>query len=178
MNRETIHISLLALSIVVNTFPPSAESAPDSYEVAVGGGTNLDLLATTESVLLWAWTKSLSPMFDLRIEPNLEVIGTTSGQSVLFGGVSPVLRIVGHGHVLNPFLDAGVGVSVSTTDTLLYKNFGNYFFFSPTAGVGVTFGRSAAGPSFFVRWLHHSNAGLFPPNQGIDSLYVFLGCRL
>lgn len=96
---------------------------------------------------------------------------------LLLLGVSPVLRFGTHGQRLNPFLDVGVGVSIGSRTTLLNRDFGSRFFFSPTAGAGVKFGSSASGISLFVRWLHHSNADLFPPNEGIDSLYVLLGYR-
>ncbi len=154
-----------------------ADGSHGAYELGSGVGTNLNHIGTTEGTFLVAWSSSLSTTFQLRIEPNVQFIQAGSGQSLFFVGVSPVLRIGVQGQSLNPFVDAGVGVSVGTRDMLANDNFGSYFFFSPTAGAGVKFGRSEDGLSLFVRWLHHSNAGLFPPNEGIDSLYVLLGCR-
>jgi hypothetical protein len=156
-----------------------AEAADSSYEIAGGVGTCLNDLGSTETqgILLGAWISRLSNLLELRIEPTIEVIAPRSGKSLLLGGVNPVLRFASHGQSLNPFLDVGVGVSVGSRDTLLNRDFGSNFFFSPTAGVGVKFGTSASGLSLFMRWLHHSNAGFYPPNEGIDSLYALLGYR-
>jgi Lipid A 3-O-deacylase (PagL) len=169
--------AVLALVLLVIAFPLFGSGAENRFEFASGVGTNLNHLGTAEGILLGAWTTGLSPLLDLRIEPNVELIAARLGQSMLIGGVSPVLRIGIHGRRVNPFLEAGVGVSVGTRENLLNDTFGSPFFFSPMAGAGFKFGQSMAGPSLFMRWLHHSNAGLFPPNQGIDSVYVLFGYR-
>jgi Lipid A 3-O-deacylase (PagL) len=179
MKSMNIFVLFLMVGIVAGAFMLSAEAADSSFELAGGIGTCLNNLgsADTQGILLGAWILRLSNLLELRVEPNIEVIAPRSGKSLLLGGVSPVLRIGSHGQNLNPFLDAGVGVSIGSRDTLLNRDFGSNFFFSPTAGAGVKFGRSAGGLSLFVRWLHHSNAGFFPPNEGIDSLYALLGYR-
>ncbi|MGD1076506.1 MAG: acyloxyacyl hydrolase [Thermodesulfovibrionales bacterium] len=179
MKRKNICISVLALGIVAGFLMLSAEASDSGYEIAGGAGTGLNNLgsAENEGILLGAWITPLSAILDLRVEPNMEIIVPRSGKSLFLGGVNPVLRVSSHGQSLNPFLDAGVGVSIGSRETLLNRNFGSNFFFSPTAGAGVKFGRSAGGVSLFMRWLHHSNAGLFKPNEGIDSLYVLLGYR-
>ncbi len=168
---------VLALGLFAIAFPLCCRAAENRFELAAGGGTNLNHLGTTQGILLGAWVLDLSPLLDLRIEPNVEVIAARFGQSMFTGGVSPILRIGIHGRLVNPFLEAGVGASLGTRDSLLNDTFGSTFFFSPTAGAGLKFGVSSAGLTVFMRWLHHSNAGLFPPNQGIDSLYALLGYR-
>ncbi len=177
MKRKKIYISVLALGIILGIFAHSAEGAENGYEIAGGIGTSLNDLGSTEGILLGAWIKRLSGILEFRIEPNAEFIAAGKGQSLFLCGVSPVLRLGAHGQSLNPFLDAGLGVSIGSKTTFLNRNFGSNFFFSPTAGAGVKFGRSANGVSLFARWVHHSNAGLFTPNEGIDSLYVLLGYR-
>lgn len=177
MKSKYIYISALALGIIVGIFTHSTKAADNAYEIAGGVGESLSVLGTTEGLILGAWIKRLSSRVELRIEPNAELIATRTGQSLFLGGVSPVIRLGSHGQSLNPFFDAGVGVSIGSKPALLNRKFGSNFFFSPTAGVGVKFGRSAKGVSLFARWVHHSNAGLFPPNKGIDSLYVLVGYR-
>ncbi len=177
MKSKKLYISVVALGIIIDIFAHTARAADYGHEIAGGAGMSLSDLGSTEEILLIASIKRLSNILDLRIEPNAERIVARSGQSLFLGGVSPVLRLGTHGNSLNPFLDAGVGVSFGSRNTLLNRNFGSNFFFSPTAGAGVKFGSSVNGVSLFARWIHHSNAGLFPPNEGIDSLYVLLGYR-
>jgi hypothetical protein len=172
-----ILVAVLTLGIIVGIFMHAAEAAENGYEIAGGVGMSLNDLGSTEGIVLGAWIKRLSSTLELRIEPNAEVIVARTGQSLFLGGVSPVLRLAAHGQRLNPFLDAGVGVSIGSRTTLLNRNFGSNFFFSPTAGAGIKLGRTAKGVSLFVRWVHHSNAGLFHPNEGIDSLYTLFGYR-
>ncbi|MFI5293563.1 MAG: acyloxyacyl hydrolase [Thermodesulfovibrionales bacterium] len=177
MKRPSLLIPLLAFAIVLGVFLRCGEAADNSYEIAKGAGISLSDLGSTEEILLGAWIRRLSSIIELRIEPNMEFIKAKSGKSLFFGGVSPVFRLGTQGHPLNPFLDAGVGVSIGSKTVLYNRDFGSTFFFSPTAGAGIKFGRSKTGISVFARWLHHSNAGLFPPNEGIDSLYLLMGYR-
>ena len=177
MKRARMLIPLLVCGIVLGAFLPCAEAADNSYEIAKGAGMSLSDLGSIEGILLVAWIRRLSGVMEFRIEPNVEFIKAKSGKSFLLGGVSPVFRLGTHGLNLNPFLDAGGGVSIGSKTSLYNRDFGSGFFFSPTAGAGIKFGRSETGISVFVRWLHHSNAGLFPPNEGIDSLYLLLGYR-
>lgn len=178
MKRKNICISVLALGIIVSAFMHSAEAADSGYEIAGGVGMSLSDLGSKEGIFLGAWITRLSSLLELRIEPNAEFIKAKDGKSLFLCGVSPVVRLLAaHGQGLNPFLDVGVGVSIGSRTTLFNRNFGSSFFFSPTAGAGIKFGSSASGVSLFARWVHHSNAGLFPPNEGIDSLYMLLGYR-
>ena len=167
----------MLLGIVFGSLVLSAGTADSGYEIAGGGGVSLSNLGSTEGIFLGAWTTGLSNVIELRVEPNVEFIAARSGKPMVLCGVSPVFRISTHGQDLNPFLDAGVGVSVGSETKLLNRNFGSNFFFSPTAGAGIKFGRAASGVSLFMRWLHHSNAGIFRPNEGIDSLYLIMGYR-
>ncbi len=177
MKQKNIYVLVLALGIFAGVLMHSAEAADSGYEIAGGVGMSLSDLGSTEGILLGAWIKRLSNALELRVEPNAEFIAARTGKSLFLAGVSPVIRVGTHGQSLNPFLDVGVGVSVGSRTTLLNRDFGSNFFFSPTAGGGVKFGRSENGVSLFARWVHHSNAGLFPPNEGIDSLYMLLGYR-
>jgi hypothetical protein len=177
MMRKNIYISVLALGIIVGNFMQTAEADDNGYEIAGGIGMSMSDLGSTEGIFLGAWISRLSPLVELRIEPNAEFIEAKNGQSLSLFGVSPVVRFGNQGQSLNPFFDVGVGLSIGSRTTLLDRIFGSNFFFSPTAGAGVKFGSSACGTSLFARWVHHSNAGLSPPNNGIDSLYLLLGYR-
>lgn len=137
----------------------------------------LQPLHTAQGILLGAWITRLCGSLDLRVEPNVEFISTTTGKSMFLGGVTPVLRLHTHGHNLNPFVDIGAGVSIGSRKSFEGWNMGGNFFFSPTGGVGVKFGKSERGVSLFARFLHHSNANLFHPNQSLNSVYFLLGYR-
>ncbi len=155
-----------------------ADAADSGYEIAAGAGTGvLNDLKSSEGILIGAWITRLSPMFELRVEPNVEYVAARAGQSMYFYGVGPVIRYGSYGHSVNPFLDLGCGLSIGSRSMLYDRNFGKNFFFSPTAGGGIKLGRTERGVSLFARWVHHSNAGMFPPNEGIDSLYLLLGFR-
>ncbi len=177
MKRKKIFIWGLVFIIIAYTFMPSAESAAADYEIAGGGGISAGSPQSTQGILIGAWIKRLNTLLELRIEPNLEFIEARSGTSMFIGGVSPILRLGTHGQSLNPFLDGGVGASISSKKTLGDWNLGGNFFFSPTVGAGVKFGSSESGVSIFARFVHHSNADLFPPNQSLNLLYFLLGYR-
>ena len=167
-----------ALGVIISVAFIQAAGASDSgYELAVGAGKGLNDLRSTEGILLGAWITRLSHLLELRIEPNVEYIAARADQAMVFYGVGPVLRLGSYGQSINPFLDVGGGVSIGSRTMLLNRDFGRDFFFSPTAGAGIKFGNTENGVSLFARWVHHSNAGLFPPNEGIDSLYLLLGYR-
>lgn len=177
MTRNNFLLTLASVVIISFAFILPAWASDSGYELAAGAGKGLNDLKSTEGIILGAWIKRLSPLFELRIEPNVEYIAARADQSMVFYGVGPVIRFGSYGQSINPFLDAGCGVSIGSKTQIFDRNFGRDFFFSPTAGAGIKFGKSERGVSLFARWLHHSNAGLFPPNEGLDSLYLLLGCR-
>lgn len=167
---------VLVLVLVAVFFVSYAWAEDDSsFEIAGGIGRGLNDLKSTEGILLGAWIMRLSKVVDLRVEPNVEHIWARDHQSMFFAGVSPVFRFSTHGKTINPFADVGCGLSGGTRTTIINRSFGKDFFFSPTAGGGVKFGESSYGFSLFARWLHHSNAGFFHPNEGIDSEYLMAG---
>jgi hypothetical protein len=177
MKGKFISVLVMVLVVIGCFVIPVARADDSVFEIAGGVGRGLNDLKSTEGILLGAWIMRLSSAVELRIEPNVEYIAARSNQSMFFAGVSPVFRLGTSGKSLNPFLDAGVGLSAGSKKMLYDRNFGGEFFFSPTAGAGIKFGKSEDGFSLFARWLHHSNAGFFPPNEGIDSVYLMLGYR-
>ena len=177
--KTIISVSVLTLALVAALcfFVPFAEADDSSFEIAGGIGKGLENIGSTEGIVLGAYIINLSKVVELRVEPNFEYIAAKNNQSMYFAGVSPVFRFSTHGKSLNPFFDVGVGMSGGSRVILLDRSFGKDFFFSPTAGAGIKFGKSSEGFDLFARWLHHSNAGFFHPNEGIDSVYVMIGYR-
>ncbi len=177
MNPKSNYIPVLFLFIVLVALVPPAGVCASDFEIDGGAGMSLSRLRSAQGMLIGAWPIGLPDFFELRIETNVELITTRSGKSMVIGGAGPVLRVGTRGKKINPFFDIGGGVSVGSRKKLSEKDFGTIFFFSPTVGAGIKFGRSARGISLFTRFVHHSNAGLFHPNESINSLYVLLGCR-
>ncbi len=131
MKQKNIYVLVLALGIFAGVLMHSAEAADSGYEIAGGVGMSLSDLGSTEGILLGAWIKRLSNALELRVEPNAEFIAARTGKPLFLGGVSPVIRVGTHGQSLNPFLDAGVGLSIGSRTKLLNRNFGSNFFFQP-----------------------------------------------
>jgi hypothetical protein len=180
MKGRNAYRILFFILAVIGTILTSVKAATGDYEIAGGCGMSVNSLQpvhATQGILLGAWIVKLGRSFELRIEPNVEFIATTSGKSMFLGGASPVIRLHTYGHSLNPFVDVGAGVSIGSRRSFEGFNMGGSFFFSPTGGIGVKFGKSERGVSLFARFLHHSNANLFPPNQSLNSVYLLLGYR-
>jgi hypothetical protein len=176
---NVLRILIFAL-VVICVFLPLVEATAADFEIAGGGGMSVNALQpvhAAQGMLLGAWIIKLGRSFDLRVEPSVEFIAATTGESMFLGGVSPVLRLRTHGHGLNPFVDVGAGVSLGSRKSFEGWNMGSQFSFSPAGGVGVKFGRSESGASLFARFIHHSNANLFPPNQSLNSVYFLMGYR-
>jgi hypothetical protein len=171
---------LIFVLVAIGVLASLVEAVAGDYEIAGGGGMSVNALQpvhATQGMLLGAWIIKLGRYFDLRIEPNVEFIAATSGESMFLGGVSPVLRLRTRGHTLNPFVDVGAGVSLGSRKAFEGWNMGSQFSFSPTGGGGIKFGKSESSVSIFARFIHHSNANLFPPNQSLNSVYFLMGYR-
>ncbi len=71
------------------------------------------------------------------------------------------------------FVDGGAGLDWTTQNV---PDTGSKFNFTPQAGVGFTVGVGGnARVITGVRWLHISNANLYPENPGRDSIEVYAG---
>ncbi len=79
----------MALFISISfAFVLPAGASDSGYELAAGAGKGLNDLKSTEGIILGAWITRLSPLFELRIEPNVEYIAARSDQSMVFYGVA------------------------------------------------------------------------------------------
>lgn len=72
-----------------------------------------------------------------------------------------------------PYIDLGVGITLTG---IRAPDLGNSFEFNLQAVVGVNyFIRDASAISFEGRYLHLSSAGIYNPNNGVNSIGIFLG---
>ena len=66
-----------------------------------------------------------------------------------------------------PYLEASWGLTVLTDQHLSYRNQGAHWAFQDLIGLGVRFGERGQ-YDLSYHYLHYSNAGINPPNNGID----------
>jgi len=76
-----------------------------------------------------------------------------------------------------PFLDVGAGVLHTTLDTRAPELSGHLQFL-PQAGLGIQyFFRPQRALVFEYRYVHMSNAGIEPPNEGFNASMLTIGFR-
>lgn len=94
-------------------------------------------------------------------------------------GLTPVFRYELTGSpCVTPYVEGGVGIHVlSHSSVSEFRRFGSSFKFGDHMGVGAVLGGSGR-YDLSYRFQHLSNAGLFPPNKGINDHLVRLGIRL
>jgi lipid A 3-O-deacylase len=68
---------------------------------------------------------------------------------------------------ITPYIEVSVGLSGLSQQRLSHRNLGAHWSFQDLLGGGISFGNRQQ-YSLSVHYLHYSNAGLAPPNNGID----------
>lgn len=98
----------------------------------------------------------------------------TKNKSIDAIGIVPMFRFypAGSPSVLTPYIEAGVGLAGMNKDEIGRRDLGAHWAFEDLVGVGLMFGREHQ-LDFSIRYLHYSNAGIEPPNQGIDVKALF-----
>ena len=92
--------------------------------------------------------------------------------------VAPVFRLQ-HAwfDYLTGYLEASVGLATLNTDHIGYRDLGGELTFQDLLGGGFILGTSKQWEIAY-HYLHYSNAGLLPPNKGIDvKVFVTLSYR-
>jgi lipid A 3-O-deacylase len=83
-------------------------------------------------------------------------------------GFAPFFQFVGNqGWSFEPYFEASVGVSLMTSSRVGSRNLGSIANFQDFLGVGVHLGERKQ-HSLSLHYLHYSNAGIWPPNDGVD----------
>lgn len=91
-------------------------------------------------------------------------------RSITILAASPIVRLqTQKNYVLGakPYIELGIGASFLSNNHLGHRNLGSQFAFQDLLGAGLRWGISETW-SLSYHYLHYSNAGLSPPNQGID----------
>jgi len=140
------------------------------YEIAVGGGRNLNSLPTTQFILIGAKNMRVEKNLFFRVEPTLEYI--VDEEEMLVGGASAVLRFASPHKGITPFVDLGAGVNYAGDNFYADRDLGGHFLFNIILGGGFNLGDDY---SVSYRYRHLSNGGLGISNDGFDSFYILFG---
>lgn len=97
-------------------------------------------------------------------------------RSISILALSPLIRLQSRENCAlfaKPYLELGIGASWLSNHHLGHRNLGGQFAFQDLMGLGLHWRKSTTAISFSYHYLHYSNAGLLPPNQGIDVKHLF-----
>ena len=140
------------------------------YEIALGGGRNLNSLSTTQFILIGAKNIPVERNLFLRVEPTLEYI--TDKDNMFVAGASAVLRFTSPRKGITPFVDMGAGLNYASRKFYEDRDLGSRFLLDLVLGGGFNLGDDY---SISFRYRHLSNGGIESSNDGFDSMYVLLG---
>lgn len=173
---RTEKYSFILTALFLFAFPGVSHSEqyklPD-YEIALGGGTSLNSLSTTQLLLLGARNIHLKEGLFFRVEPTLEYI--TGNEDMYLAGFSLALRFASPHEGITPFVDLGAGVNYVSETTFRDRDLGGHFLFDLLLAGGFNFGDEY---SLSYRYRHLSNGGIGDGNEGFDSFYILLGFYL
>jgi hypothetical protein len=89
-------------------------------------------------------------------------------KSIAIGAIAPVLRYyVVNKNTVRPYVEVSIGGAYLSKRKLGHRNLGGSLAFQDIFGIGINFG-SKGQYDLSLRYLHYSNAGFVPPNNGID----------
>jgi hypothetical protein len=139
---------------------------PDSlegYRLALGGLRPFTKFSASPINLIGYWEPSFSNWYVN--PPQID-----QPKTIYIVAVSPVIRLQTREKYFlggKPYVEFGIGGSLLSNNHLGHRNLGGHFAFQDLIGLGVHWGTTQAWSSSY-HYLHYSNAGLLPPNQGID----------
>lgn len=173
--RILLCISTLFCCHLANAVP---FTPPTGYSIAAGGGEP-DNLRGMRVAAQWDWDKRWfrDALFDIRgfWDMSLAVWHSDGDvhhrrRSLGVFGLAPMFRLQGTERLseqFSPYFQASVGLSLITRNHLGRRDLGKNWQFQDFLGVGTQFGKNLAW-DIGLHYLHYSNAGFNPPNQGID----------
>ncbi len=149
----------------------AARGSLPGFELGVAGGGSFNGDGSTQAMLLAAFQKPVFPDFLLRVEPTFEYLNS-KGDVLYVAGASLVARRLAPYKGLTPFVDLGAGLNYISHNHFADRQLGGNFMFDLMLGGGFYLTRTI---SLSYRYRHLSNAGIFNPNEGIDSYYILFG---
>lgn len=133
------------------------------YRLATQWDWGVDWLASTPIKLSGYWDASVARW-------STEGNSTGNYTSLWAVGFDPIFRLQLRSLLaaaVSPYLEAGVGPAWLSASHLGERDLGAHWAFQDLVGVGIGFGKKHQFDLSY-HYLHYSNAGLWPPNCGID----------
>ena len=152
-----------------------AESLVDSFAFYSGEskeGTDSFRIGYRDSIDNWLSSKNI-PLSGVVVESS---INFWNGAEPVYGvAVSPVFSapLISIGkYKLN--LNAGIGVSLISSKTIGSRDMSSFFQFEDRLGFQLKTDKV----DFHALYMHYSNAGIVPPNKGIDIFTIGFNFKL
>ncbi|MCW5588712.1 MAG: acyloxyacyl hydrolase [Legionellales bacterium] len=176
--KWNIAIGLMTLILSLTTYA----SGIDSASLSIGAGNPAHLRGARIAVQK-LWNLQLFPSDGWSIggywDANLaywHTKGDSNGRykSISIIGLNPVFRLQPNHNVLwtlRPYFEASVGIAALSAKNLANRGLGANWSFEDLLGLGVRFGQHQQ-YDVSLHYLHYSNAGIKPPNNGIDVKYL------
>lgn len=117
---------------------------------------------------------ALQPYWDLSVAHwHVKPKHVDHPQSIHILALSPVLKFqFKGGPFFTPFIELGIGPSFLEQPALGHRHLGGRFAFQDQIGIGFPLDKNQHWLISY-HYIHYSNAGLYPPNQGIDIKHFF-----
>lgn len=153
--------------------------------VEISAGHGVEILGTSETRygvgvgIEWGRPGRIAPSsrsWAAREEVHLRVFRSFTGDEGFDGlvaGFGTRWHMTG-GRLKNGYFELGSGIGVTngvSTDVNAHFNFVSFL------GAGFFFTSDANAPRFGLRWVHVSNAGIEPPNRGLNQFEAVFGMK-
>jgi len=155
-----------------------AFSAPTGYSVSAGGGEPDDLQGMRVAAQ-WDWGRRVASQHYIDFRGYWDASfavwlseGNSDNEHRALAAIAfaPMFRFQGTEQLsktYSPYFQASVGLAVLSRSDLGRRDLGKHWQFQDFLGGGLQFGKNLMW-DIGVHYLHYSNAGFNPPNQGID----------
>jgi lipid A 3-O-deacylase len=174
-NRKFWLTLVLLLTGITNAYAKNA-FIPDGFSFSYGDGRPGNLRGYRGS-LQWHWNwiacanrPLVTGYWDASFAHwNVDTTDDNEPGSINIIAFAPVFRLqtpplMGY---FTPYLEGSVGLSALSQNHLSHRNLGGNWAFQDLLGGGIAFGQHQQF-NLSYHYLHYSNAGLNPPNNGID----------
>lgn len=148
--------------------------------ISIGGGTGKpDNLQGGRVAVQWFWNNQGKPDARVHVTGYWDAsiaLWTTNGdhnrnhKRLTIIAIAPIFRVQFQSRTSNyivPFLEGSVGLAALSNDRIGHRDLGGPLTFQDFLGGGIRFGEQEHFEICY-HYLHYSNAGLLPPNDGID----------
>ncbi|MFZ5997006.1 MAG: acyloxyacyl hydrolase [Nitrospirota bacterium] len=178
MGTRAVHCWLLLIGVLLLFSCPNRGFAADKqglFEVAVGGGINLNGINTNQVLFVSALSFPIkgAEMMRFGLEGDLEFI-EYHGRVTFIGGVAPFFRATWQRAGIRPFAEIGGGINYSSRKRVDGRELNGPFLFSAMGGAGIEVLYNKMPMRIAYRLRHLSNGHLYKGNEGFNTQYLML----